>query len=165
MSRLRLFAVAISLVLMPGTLFGQSTLQAQLRGHSIVMQYTEVVEGGRRHRHRTVSRVWTQGIYVSSQGRLFVHVNVSGNSRRGSRHTNITPGSDNSGGATPFQWTRNGLAREWDDHRGRPLYQTIEITKSNEGFTCRASIRRSGFESQANHQICKVVLGNPLGGM
>jgi len=161
MFRLRLFAVAISLVLMPGTLFGQSTLQAQLRGHSIVMQYTEVVWG----RHRTGRLVWTQAIYVSSQGRLFAHVRVEGNSRRGLRHLNITPGSDNSGGATPFRWTGNGLARGWQDHRGRSVYQTIEITKSNEGFTCRASIRRSGFESQASHQICKVVLGNPLGGM
>lgn len=164
MYRLGLFAVAVSLVLTPSASFGQSALQTQLRGHSIVMQYTEVIEGGRRHRHQTVNLVWTQAIYVSSQGRLFVHTEVSGNSRRGPRHSDITPGSDNSGGATPFKWTGNGLAREWTDHRGRSRYQTIEIAKSNGGFTCRASISRSGFESQANRQICTVVQGNRLGG-
>lgn len=151
-------AIALVALAMPGTAVGQSDLQTQLKGHSIVMQYTEVVHG----RRRTENIVWNQKIYISSRGRLFVRVDVDGK-RRTTRHE-ITPGSDSSGGATPFGWTQNGLARAWRDRRGRMVRQTIEITRSGSGFTCRATITRAAFASGAGHQVCAVVVGNPLGG-
>jgi hypothetical protein len=155
---MRLISVASALVTlaMPYMAVGQSDLQAQLKGHSIVMQYTEMVQG----RRRTGKVVWNQDIYISSRGRLFVRVDAEGKGRT-ARHE-ITPGSENSGGATPFRWTQNGLAREWRDRRGRMVRQTIAISRSGTGFTCRATITRSGFASGADHQICKVVVGNPL---
>jgi hypothetical protein len=160
MSRFKSCAIAIPLlVVMPGIVSGQEALRAQLKGHSVVVQYTEVVSG-RRH---TGELVWTQAIYVSSQGRLFVSVNRRGNSRRGYLHADITPGSNDSGGSTPFKWTKTGLTREWRDRRGRSLHQMIEIAQSQGRFTCKMVITRSGFASMANHQICTIVVGNPLG--
>ncbi len=157
---MRLISIVSALVAlaMPATAAGQSDLQAQLKGHSIVMRYTEVVQG----RRRTGKIVWNQEIYISSRGRLFVRVNAEGK-RRTARHE-IAPGSENSGGATPFRWTENGLARGWRDRRGRMVRQTIEISRSGTGFTCRATITRSAFASGADHHICEVVVGNPLGG-
>lgn len=156
--RLISFVSALVSVVVPVTAVGQSDLQAQLKGHAIVMQYTEVVHGKRRRG----KIVWNQVIYISSQGRLFVRVSAEGG-RRTSRHE-ITPGSDNSGGATPFRWTQNGFARGWRDRRGRMVRQTIEITNSGRGFTCRVTITRSSSASGGGSQTCKVVFGNPLGG-
>jgi hypothetical protein len=157
---MRVISVLSALVglAMPFTAFGQSDLQAQLKGHSIVMRYTEVVQG----RRRTGRVVWDQEIYISSQGRLFVRVSMD-KKRRTARHE-IAPGSDNSGGATPFSWTQSGLARAWRDRRGRMVRQTIVISRSGGGFTCRASITRSAVASGGDQQICTVVLGNSLGG-
>ncbi len=157
---MRLISIASALfaLAMPVTAVGQNDLQAQLKGHSIVMRYTEVVQG----RRRTARIVWNQEIYISSRGRLFVRVNAEGKGRT-ARHE-IAPGSENSGGATPFRWTENGLARGWRDRRGRMVRQTIEISRSGMGFTCRATITRSAFASGSDHQICRVVVGNPLGG-
>jgi hypothetical protein len=124
------------------------------------MQYTEVVPG-RKH---DVKLVWTQAIYVSTKGRLFVSAKREGNSRRANRHADITPGSNGFGGSTPFDWTQSGLAREWIDHTGDTLRQTIEIAQSHGRFTCRMALTRGGFASRAHHEICTVVVGNPLGG-
>lgn len=157
---MRLISIASALLVltMPVKAGGQSDLQAQLKGHSIVLQYTEVVHG----RRRTGKIVWKQEIYISSRGRLFVRVNAAGKGRT-ARHE-ITPGSDNSGGATPFRWTQNGLARGWRDRRGRMVRQTIEVSRSGTSFTCRATITRSAFASGADRHICTVSVGNPLGG-
>jgi hypothetical protein len=157
---MRLISVATTLVAlaMPAMAVGQSDLQARLKGHSIVMQYTETVQGKRR----AGKIVWKQDIYISSRGRLFVRVDATGKGRS-ARHE-ITPGSDNSGGATPFRWTQNGLARQWRDRRGRTVRQTIAISRSGTGFTCRATVTRSGFASGAGQQTCTVIVGNPLGG-
>lgn len=157
---MRLISIASALLAltMPVKAAGQSDLQSQLKGHSIVLQYTEVVHG----RRRTGRIVWKQEIYISSRGRLFVRVNAEGKGRT-ARHE-ITPGSDNSGGATPFRWTQNGLARGWRDRRGRMVRQTIEVSRSGTSFTCRATITRSAFASGADHHICTVSVGNPLGG-
>jgi len=156
--RLLSVASALFVLAMPFTASCQNDLQTQLKGRSIVLKYTEVVHG----RRRTGKIVWNQEIYISSRGRLFVRVDTEGQ-RRTTRHE-ITPGSENSGGATPFRWTQKGLTREWRDRRGRMMRQTIEISRSGKDLTCRATITRTSVASRADRQICTVAVGNPLGG-
>ncbi len=163
MSRFRSYAFLAPLLAISVPASSQGTLQSQMRGHSVVVQYTEKIF---RHTHVAVL-VWTEAIYVSSGGRIFAHSSVDGHTPRGPRHEHIdiTPGSDNSGGSTPFEWTKTGLTRKWNDHRGGSIRQTIEIIPSNGELICRMSIVHSRFISGSTHQICKVVKGNPLGGI
>jgi hypothetical protein len=157
----RLGAAALLLLSLTGEGRAQQSLRDALRGYSVVVQYSEDVVG----RRRSASLVWTQAIYISTEGRLFTHVTVAGARGGQDRHFDVTPDSNNSGGATPFRWTATGFTRSWVNHRGKTIGQTIEIRQAGAGFTCSMNVEHmQGFVS-STHQICKVVKGNALKGM
>jgi hypothetical protein len=137
----------------------QGSLQAGLKGHSIIANLSEVVMSRRRG---TASLNWSTIVYISEKARIFARHDVKSSDPSRQKFREISPEGEGSGGNVQFQWTGAGLARQWVNRNGNTVRQTISISATPSGYACRLSVSRARGRVQVMSQSCRVVKGNAV---
>jgi len=156
---------SLILVLLAGSqlvpLSGPAPLAAEMNGYSIVARLSEVVHS---RRQGTFDLDWTAKIYVSNKGRIFAqHDLKSSDSDRNNNHM-MAPEDQGQRSSTSFRWSGANLTRSWTGRNGNHVTQTILITPSANGYSCRMLIERSRGRASVVSQSCQVTKGNVLAG-
>jgi len=145
--------------------FAQPADLSKLRGNSIIAEYEETITSRRGAEFR---QTWRDRIYISTLGRIF-HKFDRQSSRPG-RNRDFEALSDTSTPGSPrdrkYQWSKEGLSRQWISRRGTPVRQSIIFSQDSEGLKCRMLIDYGSARwfSRPVWQSCRVVNGNILAG-
>jgi len=136
-----------------------------LEGHSVVSEYTEEVMTRRFGPYRAT---WKDRVYFSTKGRIFHRFNRQSSIPGMDRHAENVSDDEGriEGRGAAFRWTGDGIVREWTNPRGIHIRQSISISPSGAGFSCRLSVERSTRRGRAYpiSQLCRVIKGNVLAG-
>jgi hypothetical protein len=129
----------------------------QLGGKSIRSVYVEELSGS-----PPLRVIYRDDLYISSQGRIFHHFRVEGNSElvRGGRDA-----VSGESGSLPFVLNGNMLSRSWVNPKtGRQLRETIVLSGTEPGAPCRVRVERfPPLTYSVLSQSCSVLKGNIVG--
>jgi hypothetical protein len=142
----------------------QSLMLDALKGHSIIVDYRELVESRRRGTFRWH---WRDRIYVSDKGRIFHRFDAIGD-RRNSLYEMV---GDETGGTednrTKFTWDGSSFVRQWTRRsNGLAIRQTIHVFRTGSGLGCQMNVQRLGGRGRVTIEgsSCNVVTGNVFAG-
>lgn len=154
---------ALALALASGTpTHAQDGLFARLQGHSITVNYAEVLTFPNGF---SFQRSITERIYISTKGRIFQKTLVDSTAPRDNRQSETF--GEATGGGRNFTWTGSGLFRRGRRPNGVVFTETIPVTPTaGGGFSCRYILERFGSRAAVSGQrhSCRVSRGNLFGG-
>ena len=151
------FAPLVILALGSPSALAQAVSPAELQGHSVIVDYQEMLHGGQGAR----LVAFNDRVYISTKGRIFHRLDRRGGLDGGRSREAVSEGGSVRGGR--FQWDGQGrLVRAGRNLRGDPVPITITFERSGGGFTCAFHVDRSYIRAsqQVVRNSCQVVAGN-----